>query len=92
MDFREYDIIISFDEETMKLLERLRGLAKREGVKGVENAGITMCEFGGGFYESERGFKEAKEKIRGWAGRVLGFRYPERDIGEGPWVTRFVVS
>ena len=92
MDFKDYDIIITFDVHTMELLGRLRAVAKRDGTPGVENAIVTMVEFGGGFWESEHGFREAKEKIRGWASRALGFKYPERDIGDGHWATRFVVS
>lgn len=69
-------------------------MAKRDGGMGAGfgRARVRVLGFGGAFWESEGGMVEAKKMVRGWAEEMLGFRYPEKDIGEGYWRCRFVVS
>jgi hypothetical protein len=89
-DFQK-TFIICFDKATFDLLKTLRQAASNDANGAPQLAQIHLVEIGSDMHKVEREMKIAKERLRGWATKYLGWQEPSVSAKGGFWRTKQVL-
>lgn len=90
-DFRKYNHIICFDDQTYALLISLRQEASNDAHGIVMSAKIHYLKIGWDLHKYEQEMQTAKSILRQWATENLGWKDPHKDIKSGLWRTKQII-
>ena len=89
-DFQK-NFIICFDKQTLHLLKTLKQAASNDANGAPQTANIHLVEIGSGIHKVDHEMKIAKERLRGWATKYLGWKQPSISARGGFWRTKQVL-
>jgi len=89
-DFQK-SFILCFDKATFELLKLLRQAASNDANGAPQIAQIHLVEIGSDMHKAEKEMKAAKERLRGWATKYLGWKEPSISAKGGFWRTKQIL-
>ncbi|KAH8683145.1 hypothetical protein BGZ60DRAFT_213099 [Tricladium varicosporioides] len=92
-DFMTYDFIVAFDQEDYELLKVLKGCAERDNgwAPGSARAHVQLVEIHPELWKHPYLVPTAKDRLRHWASRNVGWSEPNKGFKEGLYRSRQVV-
>lgn len=89
-DFQK-NFIICFDKQTYELLTILRQAAANDANGEMQIAHIRLVEIGSDLHKDGQEMKVAKERLRDWATKNLGWKEPSVGAKGGFWRTKQIL-
>jgi hypothetical protein len=89
-DFQK-NFILCFDMETFELLKSLRQAAANDAKGRPQIAQIHCVAISSDLHKDEKEMKAAKNQLRGWATKYLGWKEPSVSAKAGFWRTKQVL-
>ena len=89
-DFQK-NYIVCFDKQTFDLLKALRQAASNDANGAPQIAQIHLVEIGSDMHKVDHEMKMAKERLRGWATKYLGWKEPSISAKGGFWRTKQIL-
>ena len=90
-DFRKFDHVICFEEQTYGLLKVLKQAASNDAHGVAMPAKVHLLKIGWDLHKSAQEMQTAKSVLRQWAGPNLGWKDPHTDVKAGLWRTKQVI-